>query len=497
MKFPLKNIAVAVSLILCFVFIYQLYWLVGLYRSMDGQLQKNIRNAMSTADQDELFHRLDEIDKNPDWRGKISSSVDYTNDSLPGGKTYGKLKSENSYQVNNDSAKNTAFYITPDSGKVQFNIDKDKDKDDYLNYRENARITEKLASYLQMGLHQATDRIYPVNLAVFDSLLKIQMDSLKINGQHMVQLVYLPNDSVCSSFPGIIFPVKNQRHYDYHYEPEGKYAFRLYLKNANRKVIKQMSGILSTSAIIFALLIYIFIFLLKTIKKLKTEEELKTDFTNNMTHELKTPIAVSYAAVDALLVSEQQAPTGRQKRYLEIAREQMMHLSSLVEQILSMSRKNNNHIHLNREKIRLDELIASLISRFRIMTGTETGFETDIRPEKLVVYADRLHLSNILNNLIENGIKYSQGSASIRIRAREEKNRISISVEDRGIGIDVRYQQRIFDKFYRIPSGNRHDVKGYGLGLYYVKEMTKMHGGNVEVKSVPGKGSVFTIYLPA
>jgi signal transduction histidine kinase len=257
-----------------------------------------------------------------------------------------------------------------------------------------------------------------------------------------------------------------------------------------------MWGILATSAVIFIVLIYIFIYLLRTIYRLQTEEELKTAFTNNMTHELKTPLAVAYAAVDALLVSDRPDNREKQYKYLTIAKEQMKHLTGLVEQILSMSRENNSHIELNREKIRLDELIGSVIARLNIIKDKKVDFKTDVQPPDLTVYADKTHLSHILNNLIENGIKYSDEPAFVHVRARKDGNSVSISVEDRGIGIDLKYQKRVFDKFYRVPDGNRHDVKGYGLGLFYVKEMTEKHGGNIRFVSHPGKGSEFTISLP-
>ena len=126
----------------------------------------------------------------------------------------------------------------------------------------------------------------------------------------------------------------------------------------------------------------------------------------------------------------------------------------------------------------------------------KVDFKTDVQPPDLIVYADKTHLSHILNNLIENGIKYSDEPAFVLIRARKDGNSVSISVEDRGIGIDPKHQKRVFDKFYRVPAGNRHDVKGYGLGLFYVKEMTEKHGGSVRLVSRPGKGSEFSVDLP-
>lgn len=496
MKFSLRTTALVVSIVLCAVFIYQLYWLTGLYRSMNDQMQKNIRDAMETADQNELFYRFDQVQDDADLKGNIESAVSFDGDVEPDGRFTGDLSSRASYQNKNNSAQRASFVLQKDSGNINLSMEGSKNPEGFGAYRRNARTTELLASYLQKGIHQAVDHLLPVNLAVYDSLLTKGLDSLGIREQHVLQMIRLRDDSVYASVPSLNFLPGKFKQYDYLFEPESRFAYRLYLKNPNRQVLIQMTGIITTSTVIFILLIYIFIYLLRTIHKLQTEEELKTEFTNNMTHELKTPLAVSYAAVDALLVSDQPVPEEKQQKYLNIAKEQMMHLTGLVEQILSMSRKNNKHIEINREKIRLDELVDSLISQLKVITDKKVSFITDLQPAGLTVHADRTHLYHMLNNLIENGIKYSEKPAFLTIRARKEGSRVRISVEDQGIGIDPKHQKRVFDKFYRVPSGNRHNVKGYGLGLFYVKEMAEKHGGSVRLESHPGKGSVFTIDLP-
>jgi signal transduction histidine kinase len=494
MKLSLRTTALVVSIVLCAVFIYQLYWLTGLYRTMNDQIHKNILHAMEIADHNELFHRLDQIRDNPELKGSIESVVSYNHD-IDSAKSF-NLASQASYRNENDSSEQSPYILKKDSNKIDLRIESSENPEGYRSFRQNARTTELLASFLQKSFHQAVDHLFPVNLAVYDSLLDKQLDSLGIREPHVVQLVRLHDDSVYASVPSGGFLPEKLKQYDYPFEPQSKYAYRLYMHNPNGHVIRQMGGILATSIMIFIVLIYIFFYLLKTIHRLQTEEELKTAFTNNMTHELKTPLAVAYAAVDALLVSDQPENREKRQKYLTIAKEQMMHLTGLVEQILSMSRKNNRHIELNREKIRLDELFGAVISRLKIITDKKVNFKTDVQPPDLTVYADKTHLLHILNNLIENGIKYSEEPASVIVQARKEGNSVSISVGDKGIGIDPKHQKRVFDKFYRVPVGNRHDVKGYGLGLFYVKEMAEKHGGSVRLESHPGKGSVFTIDLP-
>ena len=490
MKLSSRTTALVVSIALCAVFIYQLYWLTGLYRTMNDQLHQNILSAMEIADHNELFHRLDQLGKNPDMKGSIESNVSI--DDEGGSPKSLRIASKADYK---DRLQGQSVF-QEDSSNIDISIDNRKNPDGFQSFRQNARTTELLATFLQKGLHQTADQLSPVNLAVYDSLLSRQLDSLEISEGHVIQLVRLRDDSVYASIPPHAVLSDDMKQYDYLFETENQRAYRLYVKNPNRQVIIQMAGIMATSAIIFLVLSYVFTYLLRPIYRLQTEEELKTAFTNNMTHELKTPLAVAYAAVDALLVSDQPPNREKQHKYLTIAKEQMSHLTGLVEQILSMSKENENHFELTREKIGLDELIASVIARLNMIKDKKVDFKTDVQPPDLIVYADKTHLSHILNNLIENGIKYSDEPAFVLIRARKDGNSVSISVEDRGIGIDPKHQKRVFDKFYRVPAGNRHDVKGYGLGLFYVKEMTEKHGGSVRLVSRPGKGSEFSVDLP-
>ena len=476
MKFSFRRVAVIVSIIMGVVFLYQVYWLKGMYHTTGQQIRKDIYEAMEIADQTELFLRFDMVQAMPD--SIIGTHKINANETLK--------------QKKIDSTGETIFYPQRDSSSLSISSDSEI-PESYQLFKENSKTIEKLARYLQQGIHQAIDSIVPCRMEVVDSLLQIELAQQNINGHFIVQLIQTSNDSVLTSIPRQPHPGKLE-HYDYPFDLYGKHAYRLYLQNPNRQIIKQMAGILTTSVIIFVLLIYIVIYLMRTIRKLQTEEELKTNFTNNMTHELKTPIAVSYAAIDALLVAEQPPNKERQEKYLGIAKEQMEQLTGLVEQILSMSRKDNRSIELNPEKINLPEMVANLEERAKLFSDKEVNFVTDFGVESLT--ADKMHFFNILNNLIENSIKYGGDKVDIKITSQAEDKHILVQVEDNGPGIEPKYQSRVFDKFYRIPTGNRYTVKGYGLGLFYVKEMTERHGGTVSLESRPGSETVFTLKIP-
>ncbi len=256
-----------------------------------------------------------------------------------------------------------------------------------------------------------------------------------------------------------------------------------------------MTGILATSFIILLILGFSFWFLIRTLLRQKTLEEIKSDFTNNITHELKTPIAVAYAANDALLNFNQAEEKTKRDQYLRICQEQLQRLSSLVEQILSMSMERRKTFRLHPEEVNLKELIVSLVEQHQLKADKPMQITLEIEPETLTIVVDRTHFSNIISNLIDNAVKYSKERADITIRCRQTEQTVTISIADRGIGIPLDKQKHIFDKFYRVPTGNLHNVKGYGLGLFYVKSIVEKHGGTITVKSEPGKGSIFTITL--
>lgn len=224
---------------------------------------------------------------------------------------------------------------------------------------------------------------------------------------------------------------------------------------------------------------------------MRSIEEMKDDLTNNMTHELKTPIAIAYSANDTLLNCSSHNNPEKRERYLRMALEQLTRLSELVEQILAMSMERRKTLVLDREKIVLKPFIEEIAEAQRLRAPKPTVIYVDVVPTTLEVCADPTHLGNVINNLIDNAIKYSRGSVEINIRA----DRGSISVTDNGIGIPAKSLPLIFNKFYRVPTGNRQDVRGYGIGLYYVRGIVEKMGWSISAASAPGKGSTFTIKM--
>ena len=216
-----------------------------------------------------------------------------------------------------------------------------------------------------------------------------------------------------------------------------------------------------------------------------------------MTHEFKTPLATVSLAVEALQDPELSNQDKFRSRYLGIIKDENKRLVSQVEKVLQAAALEKKDFKLQIETLNLSDLLESTVDHFGLLIekrGGKIQFQNRLKnPE---IEGDVFHLSHIFNNLLDNANKYSAENPLIRLDAREEGEHVVVSIKDQGIGMSKEAVKKIFDKFYRVPTGNVHDVKGFGLGLSYVKTMLEAHKGDISVQSEPGKGSTFTIKLP-
>jgi two-component system phosphate regulon sensor histidine kinase PhoR len=230
------------------------------------------------------------------------------------------------------------------------------------------------------------------------------------------------------------------------------------------------------------------------ILKQKRLSEIQKDFINNMTHEFKTPLSSILASVETIrfaLVQEDHL-SDRVSRYLGIIHTEGKRLQNQVEAVLKMA--NFETTRLNKREIILEDLLKHNIDAVEAQVQALGGEIRFTAPGNSLLDADALHLSNVFSNLIDNAIKYNASKPQIEIRVqRQPRGRVQVTVSDNGIGIAREQLARIFDKFYRVPTGNVHNVKGFGLGLHYVKSVVKAHGGRVFAQSVPGQGTSITL----
>lgn len=251
----------------------------------------------------------------------------------------------------------------------------------------------------------------------------------------------------------------------------------------------------AVAIVIFVVLF--FLYAINVILQQKRLSETKTDFINNMTHELKTPISTISLSSENLLNKELVKDPEKVTRYAGIIYKENKRLEKQVEQVLKVAKLDKQKLKIEKESTNLQELIAETVQHFNLSLEQNKGIiKFQFSEENPKVKVDVVHFSNILFNLIDNAIKYCDKTPSITITTSVNSKFYQIEVKDNGIGIKKDVQKYIFDKFYRIPTGNVHDVKGFGLGLYYVKLVIEAHNGKIQLKSQPGKGSSFLISIP-
>ena len=275
----------------------------------------------------------------------------------------------------------------------------------------------------------------------------------------------------------------------------GDSNYQLYVSfpEKNEYILASIANILALSAIFILIIILAFASALYQLLKQKQISEIKTDFINNMTHEFKTPISTIEVASDVLQQPNIVNEPARLLNYATIINKENKRLKNQVERVLQMASLENDAIKLNATKVAMHAIITGAVSQLEASLPEKT-ITLKLLAASDEILGDSLHLTNVIHNLLDNAIKYSPSPAII-VTTKNQNNKLLISVEDNGIGLTRDQIKYIFDKFYRVSTGNRHDVKGFGIGLSYVKLIILEHGGKVEVESTIGEGSTFVITL--
>ena len=224
---------------------------------------------------------------------------------------------------------------------------------------------------------------------------------------------------------------------------------------------------------------------------------MKNDFLNNMTHEFKTPIATISLASDMLKTLHANQKIDKMERFITIIREENIRMNNQVEKVLQMARMDKNDLKLNIQKLDAHEFVQKAVATLSLQVEKRNGkITTQLAAENTSVEADETHFLNIILNLLDNANKYSTDNPDISVKTYNDKKGIYIAISDKGTGISKEAQKHIFESFYRVPTGNLHNIKGFGLGLSYVKGIIEAHFGTINVKSELGKGSTFIVFFP-
>lgn len=290
--------------------------------------------------------------------------------------------------------------------------------------------------------------------------------------------------------------------YRYIFQPSGVVSgnqFYIILGFPKTELFLQRNSWIYTYMSLFLILIIAAMFLLslRTLAVQRKLDRMKTEFINNMTHEIKTPLATIGLACEMLQDETVSQDNDSRHTFISIINDENSRLRVLVETILQSAKMSNKNFKINPKEVDVDQIINKVGKSFKLtLTNRGGNFETHLNAQPPTLFADELHLTNLIFNLVDNGIKYSTGAPHIIISTLVEDNRFVLRVQDHGIGISKEDQKHIFEKFYRVSTGDVHNVKGFGIGLNYVAEVVRLHHGHITLESEPGKGTTFIVTLP-
>ena len=461
-----KTISATFIIVIAVIFSCNVYYLVSLYNSIRSNVERDVMTALADADIDDLMYRAGRAQA---LASNVQMQEDIEEYNAPRKAEASTYKDENGQLIS---------VRTEADGTVI---------EERAMLSENSSYSNQMVDAMSRQFHAIMDKYIPYDMEVMDSVLYNQLSNRFIYPDFLCVEVVNSNDSVICGNPKFNGE-SGLDSFSFNINPDEGIYYKAYMTPLTRHILSQMFGIIITVFLLMIAFSLAFWYLFRTVSRLRTIEEMKDDFVSNMTHELKTPIAIAYSANDALLNYDTSNDPDKKTKYLTIANKQLKRLGELVENILAMSMERRKTMKLRPEDIQLREFVEEIAAAQRMRGDKDITINVNVA-DNIVVEADKTHLANVLNNLIDNAIKYSDESVEISISGDNNE----LSVRDNGIGIPSKSIPYLFNKFYRVPHGNRQDVRGYGIGLYYVKSILDKMGWDIEAKSTEGEGSVFTI----
>lgn len=461
-----KTISTTFIVVIAAIFTCNVFYLVSLYNSIRSNVERDVMTALADADIDDLIYRAGRAQA---LASNVQMQEDIEEYNAPRKAEASTYKDENGQLIS---------VRTEADGTVI---------EERAMLSENSSYSNQMVDAMSRQFHAIMDKYIPYDMAVMDSVLYNQLSNRFIYPEFLCVEVVNSNDSVICGNPKLNGELGLDS-FSFNINSDEGIYYKAYMTPLTRHILSQMFGIIITVFLLMIAFSLAFWYLFRTVSRLRTIEEMKDDFVSNMTHELKTPIAIAYSANDALLNYDTTNDPDKKTKYLTIANKQLKRLGELVENILAMSMERRKTMKLKPEDIQLREFVEEIAAAQRMRGDKDITINVNVA-DNIIVEADKTHLANVLNNLIDNAIKYSNESVEISIFGDNNE----VSVRDNGIGIPSKSIPYLFNKFYRVPHGNRQDVRGYGIGLYYVKSILDKMGWIIKVKSTEGDGSLFTI----
>ncbi len=461
---------------LALLLLFLCFWLKNVYNEKYETLKKEtdyLFLGSIRSIEDELFENIYGSPfsfKNLDSSGttiikiQLGQKIDTFNSGVFLGKEFKDFQSDSTHQLTIRSK------IGEGEGKHLFGtlglaiaIQKDSSFiDSTINFNENANIIATLEKRIKLDIQDS------------DIPLDYEIVQLKEDADVKRKLI---SRSYTDLMSGQRFALEYERYQSY--------------------LVKKMVPEILFSLFLFSCISLAFYVVYQSLQKQRKLTQLKNDFISNVTHELKTPITTVGVAIEALSDFDVLKNPDRTIEYLDISKHELNRLSILVDKVLKMSLFEKKEPELNLEPLNMNTLIQNILDTMKLQFE-KLNAKVTFQPLKTeaILKGDESHLTSVLYNLIDNALKYSTAQPQINILLENSNEQIKLSIADKGIGIEAEYKDKVFEKFFRVPTGDKHNVKGYGLGLSYVASVVMKHKGSIEVESDPGEGTLFTIYLP-
>lgn len=434
---------------------------VRLYRSIRTNMEHDIRAAMVETDVDEMWYRTThQMLYNGGAAGSQGRSIT------------GTLSRDNEFVTYEENAEGDSIELS--RRKI----------DDAYGY------TSQIMKDMSLSMHTQIDPYLPIRLDPVDSILAYRLSLRGIYPDFVAVEMTTASDSIVLENWRVAGRRDRYDRFELQFNSVSGNKYVAYLSPLTRLILQQMWGIMIFTAGLIVVFAFLFYYMHRFISRLRSIEEMKDSFVNSMTHELKTPIAVAYSAADSLLRYYDESTAEHNRKYLEIIIRELSKHSAMVENILSVSMQRMKTLKLQMQPVPVREMLDEICRNQSIRAGKDVKFSVVVEPGTLTVVADPMHFANVIKNLVENAIKYSGSSVKICIHASGQ----SLSVSDNGFGISQKYLPHVFDRFFRVPAeADRYDAGGYGIGLYYVKNICGLMGWSISVRSRQGEGTTFTI----
>ncbi len=522
-------VIITISLSLAGLLIIQLYWIRNAVAVKEVNFERGVSDAVSRAiykfNKQELARKLTRQHERNQYIGQLTHLLDSLN------RLHYELVFSSKSQHNNpiydesdlfwlDSQfmQNPDFYDgwQAEALDTSFNMvnyeyygtgpgyipqfDPSAQNDPFAAFFERSRMINDLFDDLFSSRYsfQVTEK---ESLKALDSLLHYELQRQGVKTPFEYGIYHPHQHTLVSERTGKHSQELLKSPYAFHLFPNDLFVnpeyLLLHFPQQERYILSQMNTMMGASVVLLLILVSSFGFTILTIIRQKQLSAMKSDFINNMTHELKTPISIISLACQALNDQDVKKSEPLYHNYINVINEENERLGLLTERVLQTALIEKAKIRLNYTGFDLHQLIQDAAEKVGLHVEARHGtIITDFAAEYSYVKADKVHLANVFSNLIDNANKYSPNSPQIKIRTENNEKGVLVHVEDKGIGISRANQKKIFDNLYRVSTGNIHDVKGFGLGLSYVKAIVEKHGGSILLESEHNKGSRFTVFIP-